>query len=86
MFPAPRQQNVDALVLPDLTFQRMQHPVLLVHGRDDGIIPLETSLYLLERLPNVQMHVFGQCRHWIMIEHAAAFNQLLADFLEGGGA
>jgi pimeloyl-ACP methyl ester carboxylesterase len=32
------------------------------------------------------MHVFGQCRHWIMIEHAAAFNQLLADFLEGGGA
>jgi len=86
MFPAPRQQNVDALVLPDLTFQRMQHPVLLVHGRDDGIIPLETSLYLLERLPNVQMHVFGQCRHWIMIEHAAAFNQLLADFLKGGGA
>jgi 2-hydroxymuconate-semialdehyde hydrolase len=83
MFPEPRQQHVDDLALPDLAFQRMDHPVLLVHGRDDGIIPLETSLYLLERLPDVQMHVFGQCRHWIMIEYAAAFNELLADFLKG---
>jgi 2-hydroxymuconate-semialdehyde hydrolase len=58
--------------------------MLLVHGRDDGIIPLETSQYLLERLPNVQMHVFGQARHWTMIEHAAAFNQLVEDFLGGG--
>ena len=85
MFPEPRQKHVDDLTLPDLAFQRMDHPVLLVHGRDDGIIPLETSLYLLERLPNVQMHVFGQCRHWIMIEYAAAFNELLSDFLKGDG-
>jgi 2-hydroxymuconate-semialdehyde hydrolase len=86
MFPPPRQKHVDDLVLPDLAFQRMDHPVLLVHGRDDGIIPLETSLYLLERLPDVQMHVFGQARHWTMIEHAAAFNELVEDFLKGGKA
>ena len=85
MFPEPRQKHVDDLTLPDLAFQRIDHPVLLIHGRDDGIIPLETSQYLLERLPDVQMHVFGQCRHWIMIEYAAAFNELLADFLKGEG-
>ncbi len=83
MFPAPRQQHVDDLAIPDLRLQRMDRPVLLVHGRDDGIVPLETSLYLLERLPNVQMHVFGQCRHWIMIEYAAAFNRLIEDFFKG---
>ena len=83
MFPAPRQQHVDDLVLPDLVFQRMDHPVLLVHGRDDGIIPLETSLYLLARLSDVQLHVFGQCRHWIMIEYRDAFNELVSDFLKG---
>jgi septal ring factor EnvC (AmiA/AmiB activator) len=44
MFPEPRQKHVDDLTLPDLAFQRMDHPVLLVHGRDDGIIPLETRL------------------------------------------
>ncbi len=82
MFPAPRQQHIDALVLPDLVLQRMDHPVLLVHGRDDVIIPLETSLYLLSRLSDVQMHVFGQCRHWLMLEYRDAFNELVSDFLK----
>ncbi len=81
MFPAPRQQHVDNLVLSDSFFQSIENPTLLVHGRDDVIIPLETSYYLLERLPRVQMHVFGRCRHWIMIEHREAFNRVVADFL-----
>lgn len=80
MFPSPRQQHVDDLVVPDEKLARMEHPTLLVHGRDDGIIPLDTSLYLLEHLPRVQLHVFGRCRHWIQIEHRHAFNQLLDDF------
>lgn len=81
MFPSPRQQHVDNLALSDSFFQSIENPTLLVHGRDDVIIPLETSLYLLERLPQVQMHVFGRCRHWIMIEHRDAFNRVVADFL-----
>lgn len=82
MFPAPRQQHVDDLVLPDLVLQRIDRPVLLVHGRDDVIIPLETSLYLLERLSDVQLHVFGQCRHWLMLEYRDACNELVSDFLK----
>jgi 2-hydroxymuconate-semialdehyde hydrolase len=82
MFPAPRQQHVDDLVLPDLVLQRIDHPVLLVHGRDDVIIPLESSLYLLARLSDVKMHVFGQCRHWLMLEYRDAFNELVSDFLK----
>jgi len=31
----------------------------------------------------VQMHVFGQCRPWIMVEYAVSFNELLEDFLKG---
>ncbi len=81
MFPSPRQQHVDNLALPDSFFQSIENPTLLMHGRDDVIIPLETSLYLLERLPQVQMHVFGRCRHWIMIEHREAFNDVVANFL-----
>lgn len=80
MFPAPRQQHLDDLVLSDEALERMEHPVLLIHGRDDGIVPLETSMYLLNCLPRVQLHVFGQCSHWIQIEYKDAFNRLLADF------
>jgi 2-hydroxymuconate-semialdehyde hydrolase len=83
MFPAPRQRHVDDIVLPEEAYRRMDFPILLVHGRDDRIVPLETSMYLLERLPKVQIHVFGQCSHWVQIEYKEAFNQLLGDFFEG---
>lgn len=80
MFPPPRQRHIDGLTLPEDAYEKMENSVLLIHGRDDHIIPLETSLYLLERLPHVQLHVFGRCSHWTMIEYRDAFNRLLADF------
>jgi 2-hydroxymuconate-semialdehyde hydrolase len=80
MFPPPRQQHIDGVALPKGAYEKMERPALLIHGRDDGIVPLETSLYLLERLPQVQLHVFGQCSHWTMIEYKDAFNRLLLDF------
>ncbi len=83
MFPAPRQKVLDDLVVPDLALRRMTQPILLVHGRDDRIVPLETSLHLLQRLPNVQLHVYGQCSHWTQIEFAKSFNQLIAQFFGG---
>jgi 2-hydroxymuconate-semialdehyde hydrolase len=83
MFPAPRQKVLDDLVVPDLALRRMTNPVLLVHGRDDHIVPLETSLYLLQWLPKVQLHVWGQCSHWTQIEYAQQFNRLLAQFFTG---
>ena len=84
MFPGPdRQRHVDAMALSDEAIERIDNPTLLVHGRDDVIIPLETSLYLLEHLQRPRMHVFGRCRHWIMIEYRQAFNRLLEDFLGG---
>ena len=83
MFSAPRQTVIDDLVVPELALRRMDHSVLLVHGRDDKIVPLKTSLYLLQHLSKVQLHVFGQCSHWTQIEFAKQFNQLLAQFFTG---
>lgn len=83
MFPAPRQTAIDDLVVSELALRHMNHPTLLVHGRDDHIVPMETSLYLLEHLPNSQLHVFGQCSHWIQVEKAQSFNQLIAQFFTG---
>jgi 2-hydroxymuconate-semialdehyde hydrolase len=83
MFPAPRQTTIDDLVVSELALRHMDHPTLLVHGRDDHIVPMETSLYLLKHLPNAQLHVFGQCAHWIQVEKAKSFNQLIAQFFRG---
>ncbi len=83
MFPPPRQRHLDDLALPEKDLHEIDLPALLIHGRDDGIVPMETSMYLLRHLPQVQFHAFGRCSHWTMIEYPNAFNRLLLDFFGG---
>lgn len=82
MFPAPRQRWVDAMAHPEADVRAIRHPTLLVHGRDDKVIPLSTSMTMLNWIENSQLHVFGRCGHWTQIEHAAAFARLVRDFLK----
>ena len=81
MFPAPRQQGVDALAAYEERLGEIQAPTLVIHGREDRVIPLATGLRLLELIDNAQLHVFPHCGHWTQIEHTAAFNRLVRDFL-----
>jgi 2-hydroxymuconate-semialdehyde hydrolase len=80
MFPAPRQRWVDALASDENKIKTLTHETLIIHGRDDAIIPLSGSLRLHDLIPKSQLHVFGQCGHWTQIEHSARFNQLLLNF------
>lgn len=80
MFPAPRQRWVSAMATPEDQIQTIGHPTLIVHGRDDKVIPLETSLRLHQLLDNSELHVFGRCGHWTQIERTADFNALLVRF------
>ncbi len=84
MFPAPRQEGVDRLAIDDARVAEIDHDVLLVHGRDDVVIPLATSLHLLELLPHADLHVMGECGHWVQIESKDRFNRLVVDFLTHG--
>ncbi|WP_106186161.1 alpha/beta fold hydrolase [Umezawaea tangerina] len=87
MFPAPRQRGVDGLALPDEVIAGIPHETLVVHGRDDRVIPLATSLRLLELIDRSQLHVFARCGHWVQIEQGPRFTRLVGDFLrEGSGA
>ncbi|MBM7456762.1 2-hydroxymuconate-semialdehyde hydrolase [Oceanisphaera litoralis] len=81
MFPAPRQAGVDALTSPEADIRALQHETLIIHGRDDQVIPLQNSLTLLDWLTHAQLHVFGECGHWAQIEHAERFRRLVSDFL-----
>lgn len=81
MFPAPRQRWVDALATDEALIRQLQNEVLVIHGRDDQVIPLENSLRFMKLIDRSQLHVFGRCGHWTQIEHANRFNRLLIDFL-----
>ena len=84
MFPAPRQRWVDAMAHAEADLRGLRHPTLLVHGRDDKVIPLSTSLTMLDWIDNSQLHVFGRCGHWTQIEHGARFCSLVREFLQEG--
>lgn len=81
MFPAPRQRWVDAMASREEDIRALPHQTLVVHGRDDQVIPLSTSLTLASWIARSQLHVFGQCGHWTQIEHTARFVRLVGDFL-----
>jgi 2-hydroxymuconate-semialdehyde hydrolase len=81
MFPPPRQLRVDEAALDDEALSGIAHETLIVHGRDDQVIPLVTSLRLLHLIDRSQLHVFARCGHWTQIEHADRFNRLVIDFL-----
>ncbi|ETI68811.1 alpha/beta fold hydrolase [Neobacillus vireti] len=66
--------------VPVTALKRIQHPVLLVHGRDDMVCSVESSYYLLSYLPNVQLHVYGQTGHWTQIEQQESFNHLIQSY------
>ncbi len=81
MFPAPRQRWVDAMTSAEADIRALPHETLVIHGREDKVIPLSNSLTLADWIPNAQLHVFGHCGHWTQIEHSARFNRLVGDFL-----
>ena len=40
MFPAPRQRWVEAMSTPEDEIRALPHRTLIVHGREDKVIPL----------------------------------------------
>lgn len=80
MFPAPRQRWVEAMTTPEDELRRLPHRTLIVHGREDQVIPLSNSYRLEELIDNADLAVFSHCGHWSMIERTEDFNRLVRDF------
>lgn len=81
LFPAPRQRHVEALASAEADIRALRHETLILHGREDQVIPLAVSVRLAGLIDRAQLHVFGRCGHWTQIEQAARFNRLVGDFL-----
>ncbi len=60
----------------------IQAPTLMIWGRDDRFVSMETGLRLLANIPNSELHIFNRCGHWVQWEYADRFNRLVRDFLQ----
>ncbi len=82
MFPEPRQRWVDDLALPGAILAAITQPVLMVHGRDDKVVPWrDSSAQLVDLLPDSRMHILSGCGHWTMIERTKDFMAVVRPFL-----
>ncbi len=81
MFPEPRQNGVEDMAGNQDYIRYIPHETLIIHGREDKVIPLSNSYKLMELIPNAELHVFGKCGHWTQIEKTNEFaDQLLRFF------
>lgn len=80
LFGAPRQRHAKALATPDADIRQIQQRALVIHGRDDKVVPLSNSLKLHQLLQHSDLHVFGECGHWTQIERKDQFVKLVLDF------
>lgn len=82
MFAEPRQHALEALSTSEDEIRRIEQEVLIIHGREDVVVPYSVSRRLFELIDRAQLHIFGGCGHSTQIEHAARFNRLLLDFFD----
>lgn len=83
LFPEPRQRWLDALATSEDRLRAMEHSTLIVHGREDVIVPWQVSQQFHALIPNSELHVFGHCGHWTQIEKRERFIELVTPFLAG---
>lgn len=80
MFFDPRHKG-NELALSAEQAAAITAPTLIIHGREDRVVPKEVSWAMAQTLPNADLHVFAHCGHWTQIERAGDFNSVVANFL-----
>lgn len=59
-----------------------QTPTLMIHGRDDRTVQMETTLRTAGLIPNTRVVLLNHCGHWAQVEHKDEFNRLLLNFID----
>jgi pimeloyl-ACP methyl ester carboxylesterase len=57
------------------------HRTLLIWGREDRVLPFDSSLLMFHRMPDVRLMAFSKCGHWVQTEKQPEFDLLVSDFL-----
>lgn len=61
----------------------IERPTLVIHGKNDQLIPVENGKALAEHLPNAQLVLFDDCGHYPHIEHQDEVLEAIRAHLSG---
>ena len=65
---------------PGLT--KLPLETLMIWGRDDRVLPLDSAFVLMRQIPRARLLVMPQCGHWAQWEHAEEFNATVTQFFK----
>lgn len=82
MFEGDQQKYIDAAVVPEDVLQRIQCPVLMLHGREDGSFPPECSEQIASKLKSADLMLLSACSHSVAVERSSTFVALANDFFD----
>lgn len=80
LMPEPAGENTVVRGVSESSLATIRCPTLILHGREDRVIPLDVAMRLANNIPNSEMHLFGHCGHWVQVEKRESFLQLVQDF------
>jgi pimeloyl-ACP methyl ester carboxylesterase len=60
---------------------KVKAKTLITWGRDDRVSPLDMAIVPMRTIPDVELHVFPNCGHWVMIEQKDAWESAVLAFL-----
>ncbi|MFT4125966.1 MAG: alpha/beta fold hydrolase [Gordonia sp. (in: high G+C Gram-positive bacteria)] len=56
-------------------------PTLMLWGRDDRMLPYDQAHFANRWLPEIELHTFAHCGHWVQIERKRDFERVALEFL-----
>lgn len=83
LMPPPTGENPEVRGIPEKLLRNVKHKALILHGREDRVVPFARALDMHQWLENSELHSFGCCGHWVQIEREKEFMKLVRDFLGG---
>lgn len=60
---------------------KIQAETLVIWGRNNPTMNYDNALFMLNRIPNVRVHIHGKCGLWVPFEKAPEFNSNVIGFL-----
>ena len=81
MPPPQAEERPTVRGIPLKALGTLDHHALILHGRDDQVVPHDRAIEMHRAIRNSQLHSFGCCGHWVQIEREREFLTLVTDFL-----
>lgn len=84
LMPAPDCDAPEVRGIPEKLLSQVKHEALILHGREDRLVPHARALDMHQWLENSSLVSFGKCGHWVQIEREAEFLAHVTAFLGRG--